>query len=64
MSPHSDDLDGLDVFQDLIDKAMLNVDPSRICAEEIAQELFEWRRVLKWIFTEDIQQPGGRGFKA
>lgn len=40
MRPHPNDFDRLDVFQDLIDKAVLDVDPARACPGKGADGLF------------------------
>ena len=63
MRPHSDNFHRLDVVEDLINQAMLDVDSSRINTSEIAYELFVWRRVAVWVFSEQIQQAIGLRFK-
>ena len=57
MRPHAKDFDGAFRTIDLIDETMLNVDAARISAGQIADEFFVRRRILKWIFGEEIEQP-------
>jgi|GEM_PF-6092407 len=40
MSPHPNDFHNSIVFENLVDKPMLNIDPSRIRSSQIASELF------------------------
>lgn len=56
MSPHPKDFDDPFRFKDLVNESVLNVDSPRIRARKIANQLFEWRRVLVGILTEDFQQ--------
>lgn len=69
MRPQPDDLDDFDVRQDLINKPMLDVDPAGIGTGQVADELFEGRRILKGILAQNSQQgfrlgpePRGREF--
>ena len=55
MGPHSYNLHGLDVFQDLVYEAVLNVDTARISSGQIANWLFIRRGGLEGILGEDIQ---------
>jgi hypothetical protein len=45
MEPHANNLHDFLFFQDLIDQPMLDIDAARVCAIEIAHQLFKWRRV-------------------
>jgi hypothetical protein len=56
MGPHSDDLDGLDVIQDLIDEAMLNVDSSGAGSGEITDRFLKGRRDLIGIKGKKVEQ--------
>jgi hypothetical protein len=58
MCPHSDDLDGLDIIENLIDKAMLYVDSPGIGTRKVSDEFFKRRRILVRVFSDDIQQTG------
>jgi hypothetical protein len=40
MRPGPDDLNGLDVIEDLINEAMLNVDPARISPGQVSDQFF------------------------
>lgn len=44
MRPHPKNLNGLDVFEDLIDETMLDVDAPGVCSGQVADELFVGRR--------------------
>lgn len=48
-------------FEHLIDKSVLNVDTAGVCALQIAQEFFKWRRFLKRILGEDREELFGFG---
>ena len=61
MRPEADDFDGPDVFQDLIDEPVLDVDPAGVRADEVADEFFVRGRGLEGILTKDGQQ--GFGFE-
>jgi len=50
MRPHPDNFNGLDIFQNLINKPMLNIDSSGICASQITYKLLVWRGSFKGIF--------------
>lgn len=54
MSPHSDDLDGLDLFQNLVDESMLNSDAAGISPQKISDQFFKGGRGLKGIFGKDF----------
>ncbi len=56
MRPHSEDLHRSLLWQDLIHEPVLYVDASRVSPGEIANELFEPRRLLQGIPTKDSQQ--------
>ena len=55
--PHSQNLDDLIIFKDLVDQLVLNVDASRISTCEIAQQLLVTRRCLVWIVSKNFKQP-------
>jgi len=59
MGPHSQDLDGLLLLQNLIYQSVLDIDAAGICAAQIAHQFFKWRRVLKGVLGEDSQQVVG-----
>ena len=50
MRPHADNLYGLDIFQELVNQSMLNVDPSGIGAGQITYKFFVWWGIFKGIF--------------
>ena len=54
MRPHSQNLDDLVFFKDLVDQSVLNVDASGISAFEIAQQLLVARRCLVWVVNKDF----------
>jgi len=60
MSPHSEDLDGSYLFQDLIDETVLDIDPTRIGSGKVSDQLFKGWRGLKRIFGQDGKLPGLR----
>lgn len=64
MSPHTDDFDGLDIIQDLVDKPLLDVYATRAGAGQIADQLLVWRRNLVWIRFEKIEQAECLRFQA
>lgn len=59
MRPESDDFDGLDVIENLINKAMLNIDPPRICSGQVTDRFFERGRVLVGVFGRNSQKGFG-----
>jgi len=63
MSPHSQNLDGALGGIDLIDETVLEVDAARICARQVSHQFFIRRRILKWIFGEQVKQTLGLGFE-
>ncbi len=50
--PHPQDLDDAFAGQDLIDKAMLNVDPARECAFQVANQLLKGWWSLERVTSE------------
>ena len=56
MRPQTDDLDGLEILQDLVDKAVLDVDAPGVGARHIPDEFFVGWWVLKGIVLKDLQQ--------
>ncbi len=63
MRPHPEDFDGPFFLQDLVDQAMLDVDPAGAGTREVSHELFVVRRVLERIFAEDLQELLGPVFQ-
>ena len=61
MPPETDDFDGPNVFQDLIDEPVLNVDPTGVRTGEVADEFFIRGRGLVGILTKHGKQ--GFGFE-
>lgn len=55
MRPHPQYADDLGLLIDLIDQAMLNVYPARKNSLQIADEFFIRRRILEWIFTQEVK---------
>nr|DAN29230.1 MAG TPA: hypothetical protein [Caudoviricetes sp.] len=56
MRPHTDNLNGLLFFQNLIHQTMLNIEPPRICAlQAAAQFLIRWR-ILKRILLKNLNE--------
>src|SRR5437870_4357073 len=56
MRPHPYNLDGTLSTIDLIHQTMLKVDPARIGAGKISNQLFVRRRTLKRIFTDEVKK--------
>ena len=56
MGPHPKHLDGTFVFDDLIDEAVLNIDPARICPAKISDKSLKRRRPPKGIIGEDAEK--------
>jgi hypothetical protein len=56
MRPHPDHLHGSFLVEDLVHEPMLDVDPARARAREIADELFEGRRRLAGVPREDFEE--------
>ena len=56
MSPHSDDLDGSDLFQDLIDETVLDIDSTQIGSGKVTDQLFKGWRGLKRILGQDFKE--------
>jgi hypothetical protein len=63
MRPHPDDLDDTLAAKHLIDETMLNVDPARERADEIADEFLKGRGRLERIAAEDFEQRFGFGLE-
>jgi hypothetical protein len=40
----------------LIDQAIVDVDPPRVCPDKIPDELLEVRGSLEWVVPEDLEQ--------
>jgi hypothetical protein len=53
MGPHAKDLDNTLIFQNLIDKSVLDIDAARIGPFQVAQKLLKRRRLLEGIVWED-----------
>ena len=56
MGPHPDHLYGAVTFEDLVDEAMLHVDPAREGAREIADELLEGGRAPEGVPRENVEK--------
>lgn len=56
VSPHPKDFNGVLGFINLINQSMLNVDPTGMCAGQISDKFLEWRRILKRVFRDDVQE--------
>ena len=54
--PQPDDVNCVFRFIDLIHELMLDVDATGISTGQISDQLFEWRRSLKWILRHDVQK--------
>jgi hypothetical protein len=52
MCPHTDDFDSLDIGENLVDEAMLDVDAAGAGASEVADELFKARGRFVRILSE------------
>lgn len=55
MSPHADHFNCLDIFDDLINQSVLNIDPTGICTRQVAYKFFVWWGIFEWIFFDDFQ---------
>lgn len=53
--PHTEHFDRLDVLKNLIDESVLNVDPPRVGARQVADELLIGRGCLKRILCENFK---------
>ena len=62
MCPHSEHLDQVLFFQNLINKAMLDIDAARAAASEIADQVLKSRVNAERIFAQDSQQFFSFGF--
>jgi hypothetical protein len=62
--PHPDNFYGLDVFQYLVNQAVLDVDSSGISTGEIADELLIGWGIPVGIIPEDSQQARGCGLES
>jgi hypothetical protein len=63
MGPHSDDFHGFEVIQNLVNQSVLDIDSSRVCAGQIAEQFFVGRGIVVGIFFEDFKQAFGLGFQ-
>ena len=63
MRPHSKDADGLLPGENFIHQPVVNIDATRVRALEVAYKLFEWRRVLKWIGLQKLEERLGLGLQ-
>ncbi len=64
MRPHSNDLYGVDVIQDLVDQPMLDIDPPRAGASEVSYQFLVCRRGSIGVFSENLEQSFRLGLKA
>ena len=55
--PHADDLDGLEVVEDLVDEAVLDVDSAGAGAGQVADESLVPRRGLVGILAQNVEEP-------
>ena len=56
MGPHPNDFDGPDIIQNLIDQAVLDIDPARAGSRQIADQALVWRGTLVRIRGEQCQK--------
>jgi len=63
MCPHPNDLYNSPVFEDLVNKTMLNIDATRIRSGQITDKLLVSRGSLKRINFEDLEQLLGFWFQ-
>lgn len=54
--PHAEDLDDTFLRQDLVHQPVLDVDPSRVGAGQVAHELLEGRRTPEGVIGEQLEQ--------
>lgn len=59
MRPHPNDLYRLDVIQNLVDQAMLYIDPTGACPGKVSNELFVNWRCLIGVFFEKVEDSFG-----
>jgi len=62
--PHPHDFDGLDVIQNLVDEAVLDIDPPGTSPRKFPYQLLERRRALVRILPQDGQQSFGLWLQA
>lgn len=63
LGPHADDLDRLLLCINLIDEAMLNIDPAGERSRQIADELFVGWRILEGVVGQNIEKTGRLRFE-
>jgi hypothetical protein len=56
VGPHANDLDGLEVVEDLVDEAVLDVDAARAGAGEVADEFLIGRLGLMRVRAQDVEE--------
>ena len=61
--PHPQDLDDLLLFQHLIDESMLDIDPPRESARQIADQFFVGRWILEGMCRKNSKKLFGRWLK-
>jgi hypothetical protein len=59
MGPHPNDLYGFNIFQDLIDEAMLNIYAAAISAREVSNEFLIRREALEGVLGKDTKERFG-----
>lgn len=64
MCPHANDLDDVLLRKNLVHESMLDVYPARIGTGQISDELLVWRRCLKRIDFENLEESFGFGFQS
>ena len=55
MRPHPDYLNGFDMVENLVNKAMLDIDSSGESSGKISYKLLVWRWALTRVFSKDVQ---------
>lgn len=64
MAPKTDDLNGFNIGQDLVDQSVLDVDSPRIGPRQIAHQFFKGRGIVEGVGFHYFQEYFGFGFKA
>ena len=63
MGLHLDDLNGLDVIHDLINKTVLDIDPSRTGPGKFSDQFFIWGMGYVRIFSQNLKKSFGLWFE-
>jgi hypothetical protein len=56
MGPHGKHFYGTVLFHNLIDQPVLYVNTAGVGARKTTDQLLEWRRLSKWILSQNVQQ--------